>query len=286
MRPVSPMMSPKQEFPPFEEKFPEVDQFLLHLQEEFNGGKIQSWDVMDEKVKSFFADGRTKQIETKVPGWKEMASYAGGLTQTHILCAMLGLYMMPEFHALPAEQRQIAKWIVFLHDTGKIMLNGRGDYFHPFRSGIIAAKALPKLGFVIKDHYNSLIDQWIEFVGSSKYPHPTKVSEHIHDSSRIEEIYTGIHDMFGRDSPAALIIKGVLLHQSIDTVKEWPQTAPLTEEQIRQYVDVSLYPLLRVMHLSDNEGWSMFEPETRALQRKETLEAFANIEALIQDEAI
>ena len=33
-------------------------------------------------------------------------------------------------------------------------------------------------------------------------------------------------------------------------------------------------PLLKVMNLSDNEGWSMFDPDIRTTQRNDTLEAF------------
>lgn len=33
--------------------------------------------------------------------------------------------------------------------------------------------------------------------------------------------------------------------------------------------------------LSDNEGWSLFDPETRARQRNDTLKAFKKFESLI-----
>jgi hypothetical protein len=35
------------------------------------------------------------------------------------------------------------------------------------------------------------------------------------------------------------------------------------------------------MMLADNEGWSLFDPETRAVQRNETLEVFEELERLI-----
>jgi hypothetical protein len=61
----------------------------------------------------------------------------------------------------------------------------------------------------------------------------------------------------------------------------YPTPAPLTEDEIRTYIDDDLLPLLRVMMLADNEGWSMFEPEYRAKQRKDTLAAFDAVERLM-----
>jgi hypothetical protein len=67
------------------------------------------------------------------------------------------------------------------------------------------------------------------------------------------------------------------MHVSINVVREWPQAAPLSQAEIRQYVDQALFPLMLCMMLADSEGWSMFHAETRETQRKETLEAFEEI---------
>jgi hypothetical protein len=83
------------------------------------------------------------------------------------------------------------------------------------------------------------------------------------------------------NTPATLIVKGVLLHMSITVVPEWPQAAPLAEPEIERYVDPHLYPLLEVMMLADNEGWVMFEPEVRREQRNATLNVYRAIAALI-----
>jgi hypothetical protein len=64
---------------------------------------------------------------------------------------------------------------------------------------------------------------------------------------------------------------------SINVVKEWPQAAPLSTEEIARYIDKELTPLLRAMALADNEGWVMFYPEARTAQYKETLATFEEI---------
>ena len=84
------------------------------------------------------------------------------------------------------------------------------------------------------------------------------------------------------ETPATLIVKGVLLHMSISVVKDWPTSAPLTDEEIKNYVNRDLAALLKVMMLADNEGWSMFTSD-REKQRSETLEVYERIEKLICD---
>ena len=90
----------------------------------------------------------------------------------------------------------------------------------------------------------------------------------------------GVERMFGKDTPTALIVQCVLLHMSINVVRDWPQAAPLSNEEIKRYITNDLEPLLKVMMLSDNEGWVMFSSE-RQQQRNETLQVFEMIERLI-----
>ena len=95
------------------------------------------------------------------------------------------------------------------------------------------------------------------------------------------EILLGIEKIFGKYTPAALVVKCVLLHMSINVVSDYPQAAPLTDEEIAKYVDTETSLLLKAMCLADNEGWSMFYPEIRARQRNDTLKAFEKIERML-----
>jgi hypothetical protein len=105
--------------------------------------------------------------------------------------------------------------------------------------------------------------------------------EPIQDNDRLPEILAGIERMLGIDTPAALTVKTVLLHMSINVVRGWPQAAPLAEAEISSYITSRLAPLLKCMMLADNEGWSLFDPEARAQQRDETLKTFREVEQLI-----
>jgi hypothetical protein len=141
---------------------------------------------------------------------------------------------------------------------------------------VVTANRLPALGFSFSENYHELIRPWSEYTTRAFIPgegdaHPTP------DNRKLPEILRGIEQLFGKDSSAALIVKTVLLHISLHVDDQYPTPAPLTMEEAQLYIDAELFPLLRVMMLSDNEGWSLFDPETRARQRRDTLAAFEEV---------
>lgn len=267
-------------FPTFDAHFSDLDRFIEGLVREYQFGNIRSWEGLEDTVKVYFTAERMEQMESLVPGWQKMASYSNGITLVHVMCVFLGLFMLPEFQQLSAEQRQLAKWIVLLHDIDKFHIRGKKDTMHAFRSGIQAGNLLPRFGFPTRQNFEERIDEWSQYTfwafipdGPNAVPRP--------DNRKLPAILIGIDNLFGQNTPAALIIKTVLLHISLDVDPFYPTPAPLTRDEIKQYITPELFPLLRVMMLSDNEGWSLFDPETRARQRKDTLQAFAHIETLI-----
>lgn len=267
-------------FPSFETRLKELNQFLLSLVEEYNKGNIKSWGDLNERVNTFFTPEIMDSIESKAPGWKKMASYSEGVTLTHVTCVFLGMLMLPEFKSLSPEQQQIAKWIVLFHDIEKVQVREKRDSIHASRSAVNAAQSLPKIGFPVTAIYQVLIHNWSETTNSAFTTKEDGTEEQIPDNSKLPEIISGIDNMFGEHTPAALIVKVVLLHYSINVVMEWPQPAPFTDDEIVKYIHPEFLPLLKVMMLADNEGWTMFYPE-RKQQRNETLETFERMERLI-----
>lgn len=273
-------MNTRFNFPLFDNEFEELNQFIMTMVDEYENGKLKSWDDLDKNVKVFYTPERMDYIEAKVPGWKKMASYSDGITLTHVTCVFLGMFMLPEFQTLSAEQKQLAKWIILFHDIDKFHIRGKRDMMHAFRSAVVAAKVLPNINFPVRDKYHELINSWSEFTinaftmeNGDSAPKP--------DNQKLPDILTGIEQLFGKNTPATLIIKTALLHISLDVDKNYPTPSPLTENKVRQFISPSLLPLLRVMMLSDNEGWSLFEPETRNQQYRDTLEAFKRVGELI-----
>lgn len=219
-------------------------------------------------------------MEALVPGWRKMASYADGITLVHVLCVFLGMYMLPEFSQLSSQQQQLMKWVILFHDIDKFHIRGKKDTMHAFHSGVVTANRLPALGFSFSQNYPEMIRPWSGYTNQAFIPGegdapPTP------DNRKLPEALRGIEQLFGEDTPSALIVKTVLLHISLHVDDQYPTPAPLTMEEAQLYIDSHLFPLLRVMMLSDNEGWSMFDPETRARQRRDTLAAFEKVGKLI-----
>lgn len=273
-------MSAKSNFPIFDIEFAELNQFILILADDYRNRRLNSWDELDLRVKLFHTPEIMNTIESKAPGWKKMVSYSDGITLTHVTCVFLGMFMLPEFQALSAEQQQLSKWIILFHDIDKFHIRGKKDTMHAFRSGVIAANIMPGIGFPKSEKYNGLIRSWSEFTlhafiieNENSSPKP--------DNRKLPEILSGIEKLFGSNSHAALIVKTVLLHISLDVDKNYPTPSPLTDSEIIQFIDSNLFPLLKVMMLSDNEGWSLFDPEIRNQQKRDALEAFIKVEKLI-----
>ena len=267
-------------FPIFDKKLAELNLFVSSLVREYGDGKIKSWNDLDERVKTFFTPKRIDEVELMVPGWKKMTSYAEGVTLTHVMCVFLGLFIMPEFQALTLEQQQLAKWIVLFHDVEKTNIRGERDHTHPIRSATTTAITLFDIGFSVKDQFREQISSWTEITRSAIKDRPNKPGEKVVDNSKLPEIIAGIESLYGKHNPAALIIQGVLLHMSINGIKDWPQPAPLTDDEITQYIDKDLMPLIKVMHLADSDGWNLFTPE-RENYRKQILKEFQRINQLI-----
>jgi len=267
-------------FPSFDVEFKELNQFILMLVDEYTSGKIKSWSDLDKKVKAFYTPERMDAIESKASGWKKMASYSDGITLTHVTCVLLGMFMLPEFQALSAEQQQLAKWIILFHDIDKSHIRGKRDTMHAFRSGVVAANIMPGIGFQVTNHYKELIHSWNKLTNNA-FTMEDENSTQKPDNSKLPEILSGIERLFGENTPACLIVKTTLLHISLNVDINYPTPSPLTETEIKQFVHQDLFPLLKVMMLSDNEGWSLFNPEIRNQQNKDALEAFDRVEKII-----
>jgi hypothetical protein len=273
-------IDPSLSFPSFNETLPFLNQFILELVDAYRTGKVKSWDDLDDRVKNFFTPARMEQTEKLIPGWIKMASYADGITLTHVTCVLLGVYMQSEFQSLTPEQQQMAKWIVLFHDLDKIHVRGKRDTMHGFRSGILAARTLPTLGFPITGKYHDLLNAWSDLTLHAYIERPGDTLP-IPDNQKLPEILAGIDQLFGGNSPADLITKTVLLHISLSVDPFYPTPTPLTDAEIKRFITPDLFPLLRVMMMGDNDGWSLFEPEVRKRQYKDTREAFEEVYRLI-----
>ena len=269
-----------QEIPSFDNRFSELNLFIHKLVKLYQAGNINTWDDLERLVIDFFDPLRMGEMKSLVPGWRKMSSYSDGVTLVHVMCVFLGMYMMPEFLSLSRVQQNLMKWIILFHDIDKFHIRGKKDTMHAFSSGVVTAKRLPGLGFSCTEKYSNPIEPWSEytaqaFISNDATTTPTP------DNRKLPQILSGIEQLYGKNTPATLIIKTVLLHISLHVDDFYPTPAPLTNEETKLYIDTDLLPLLMVMMMSDNEGWSLFEQETRTRQRRDTLAVFEELEKLI-----
>jgi len=232
-------------------------------------------------VKAFFQPDRLQQMERTIPGWGRMAGFANGATLVHVAVALAALQLSPEYRQAARAQKNLFQWIVLLHDIGKEAQPGKRDAVHAFRSAVIAARALPRLGFPVMDDFAGQVEAWADLTLSATLLDANK-NIRIQDNRKLPKILAGIDRLFGMNTAPGLIVKAILLHLSVNTNRAWPQAAPLSEAEIKQYVDADLLPYLKMLMLIDNDAWEFFDPEKRTEQRREVLSAFHSIQKAIE----
>jgi hypothetical protein len=269
------------DFPPIETRLPEMMAFVSGLAQDYQSGGIPSWQMMAERVHAFFTPDMLDEVDAIAPGWCDMSSYDDGVTLVHVMCVFTGLLTCPEFQHATRTQQGLMKWIILFHDIAKEVRDGQRDFTHGFRSAARTGAILPRIGFAATAEYDNLIDDWIVFADTAITKRGRTSSVRIQDNRKLPEILDGIERLFGHKTPATLIVKTVLLHISINVVEAWPQSAPLTETEIRQYVDTELFPMVRMMMLADNDGWALFDQATKERYRQETLAVFGKLEPIL-----
>jgi len=268
--------------PSFDEQFPILNQFILELVDLYRIGDLNSWDELDKEVKAFFTPECMDAMEDLVPGWRKMASYSEGITLTHVMCVFLGVFMLPEFQTLTPAEQQIAKWFVLFHDLDKFHIRGKKDSMHAFNSAMKTANLLPRFGFIVTEQYPELIHSWSELTAQAYIAQAGDAAPKP-DNHKLPEILMGIDQMYGENTPAALITRVVLFHISLNIDPEYPTPAQLTPQEIKRYITPDLFRLLKIMLLGDNEGWTLFDAESRQRQNKYAIAVLQEIESLIAD---
>ena len=144
----------------------------------------------------------------------------------------------------------------------------------------MAGKALAPIGFPVTPSYASQIDNWFKLTHEAVIFDEAH-NETIQDNRKLPEMMAGIDHLYGPDSPAGLAIKAVLLHLSLDIDPDYPLLAPLTDQEIRQYIDKQLHPVLKALMLIDLDAWNLFDGDEKRRNRALILDAFENMKALM-----
>lgn len=259
---------------------PEFVRLVEELAKEVQHKQITDEMTLERRVRRFFTPATIDHVDSIIPGWRAMASYADGQTLIHTVTVFAALLMCPEYQQANETQRTLMQWIVLFHDLSKVLIDGKRDPTHSFKSAALAGKLIARFPFETTPVYEEHIAAWVALTTSAALP-SVEAGSMIQDNSQLPEIMEGIKRMFGEDTPAALIVKTVLFHQSINVVVAWPQAAPLTELEITRYISPTLLPLLKMMMLVDNDAYAFFDEPLKQGHRAETLAVFSNIGKLL-----
>ena len=270
-------------FPRLATVLPELMAFVSGQAASYRDGELDAWEALAARTHAFFTAARMERVEALVPGWREMSGYGEGVTLVHTMCALIGLLNSPEYRRASVVQQAQIEWVLLLHDLAKWVREDERDYAHPFRAAAMAGAILPRLGFPVTGAYSAGYETWAALACDAViFRREEEKTLHICDNRRLPEIVDGIARLYGPDTPAALIVQAILLHTSVTVLQAWPQAAPLTADEERRYLTPALLPLLKMMMLADNDGWELFNAETQAAFRAETLAVFERLEAALQ----
>jgi hypothetical protein len=263
-----------------EDRLPDLCTFVRTLARQIDAGELRDGDELALRIRDFYTAGRMAAIEIVAPGWQQMAAHAEGATLHHITQALVALQLLPEYRQASRLEQATMEWTVLYHDLGKQVIGGQRDALHAFRSATMAARTLPTVGFPTSDDYPLALDPWTRLVLGAAVAAPDGKGL-IQDNRALPEILEGIERLFGAGSAAALIVQGVLLHQSLNVVPEWPNPGSLAEAELPLCIRPALVPLLEAMMLVDSDAWQLFAPASKAKFRHSTLAVFADVRRIV-----
>jgi hypothetical protein len=266
--------------PQLNQRLPQLFDFVRTLARRIETAELRDGDELRRQLRDFYTVETMHDIEAVAPGWQAMAALADGATRNHITQVLVALQLLPEYRQASQDLQSLLEWTVLYHDLGKQVIAGQRDSLHAFRSATMAARTLPTMGFPASNEYATTLDPWTRLVLSASVPSPDGKGP-IQDNRRLPEILQGIDRLFGADSGAGLIVQGILLHQSLNVVPEWPNPGSLADTEIPQCIRPQLLPLLEAMMLVDSDAWQLFDPESKARYRRSTLEVFVNVRRMV-----
>jgi hypothetical protein len=266
--------------PRLEDRLPDLLELVRTLARQIEAGEVQDGDALAARIRDFYTPEQMAAIEAVAPGWQAMAAYADGTTLHHVTQVLIALQLLPEYRQASRYLQALMEWSVLYHDLGKQVIAGQRDALHAFRSGVMAAHTLPRLGFPTSEAYLVTLEPWSRLVVGAAVATPDGKGS-MPDNRALPEILRGIDQLFGGGSAAALIIQAALLHQSLNVVPEWPNPGSLTEEQVPACIRPDLVPLLEGLMLADSDAWQLFEPEKKARFRASTLAVFAAVREVV-----
>ena len=222
-------------------------------------GKFSDRESLNQQIRPLLDESFIESMDKIIPGWRKIAILHKGQTALHTLLVFSLCLNLSEYTLADEQTCREIEWAAVLHDLDKNL--ARSDTAHPFRSAAVVARIMPGLGFELLPQIGKTdLEAWSNLVLSAQRQDGERM---IHDHASLRDIIDGIHKCWGRESSAARVLKGVLLHQSLPTVKEWSNAVLLTDEELSYSLTLSDMKVLGPLMIVDSDSWSIFS-EVRA----------------------
>jgi len=261
-----------------EEKLPDFWDLAKKTSYGLRADKFSDWDRLIQQMHPLLEQSFIEDMDKTIPGWRKIANLHDGQTALHTLLVFAICLNLPEYTLADVQTCMEIEWAAILHDLDKD--RARSDTAHPFRSAAVAARIMPELGFVLLPNISKTdVDVWSNLVMSAQRPDGERM---IHDHSALKEIIDGIHRCWGRDSSAARVLKAILLHQSLPTLREWSNAVLLTDEELSYSLTLKDMKVLGPLMVADSDSWNIFA-EVRTAYLYELRASNAETRRRIQD---
>ena len=235
---------------------PELWTQVERLAHELEVGTYADWASLTVRLGFLNDPNLINLLNTRIPGWHNIAAINNGITARHTILVFATCLNLPEYKEKPPQTQSEIQWAVLLHDIDKNVSSGK-DTSHPFRSAAVAVKAMPGLGFELQPNVTLKdIEGWSELVMSAQHEVNGQVQ---HDHTNLKEIIEGLHRQWGEETSANRILKAVLFHQSLPTLKDWTNPVLLNDEELRTSLTLKDMNILAPLLVADSDSWNIFD---------------------------
>lgn len=268
---------------------------------------LQASRRLSKEIGKYLHDGR-KEIETHLEEWKTLRSHSDKTISYHTIRVIYLIFKDHNFATLSEQEQDALLWAGLFHDIskrGRPLLQGK-DPLHPYTGTAAALNIMYRFGW-LPQNTRGYLDYVCEFINRSLV-----VEDGIEcmDISRIKDILSHLYCIIGilpsPDTPwsnYAQLVKNieveepqklfeleilllVLLHQFSTFTQKFPNTSPLSDDQVSMIFSPRLFRMTRIIVLNDSLSYLLVQPELREKVAQEITETLDGMNPLILRSAI
>lgn len=254
--------------PSFDLFFPNLVPTVMKLEEKVDYSEKSTPQSRSKQARKLFRRLHPEIVRT-VPMWDWLHGQKDGNVCIHTMRMMYCVLNDPGYRAADPRTQNVLKWTTLLHDIAKRgqMGDGYKDTAHPYYSGVEALRVLKAL-YNVKNvcrQCNANIKNLMQLIRDSVWKDKRIMLD------RLELILQTAERIFGKDSFCFLVLKLVIMHQSLPAPPSLPMeyTNYVSGEMLKKIADKKYMKMLKVIVVNDLINYSMHLPEKKKLYGEE-----------------